>query len=359
MGIVKLSFYKDKKIFVTGHTGFKGTWLCKMLINAGAEVTGYALKPPTNPSLFELSSIENEMESIIHNIRDIKHLEQAFSKAQPEIVIHLAAQPLVLESYALPHQTYETNIMGTVNLLECIRKNNSVQSVLVVTTDKVYENNEWIWGYRENDTLGGHDPYSSSKSCSELITNSYNRSYFIDRNIAISTVRAGNVIGGGDFAKNRIVPDCIRAAEKNTTIIVRNPNSKRHYQHVIEALYAYLMIIQKQYNNLEVSSSYNVAPDDSNCISTITLVCLFCEKWKEATEIKLNWSNSTSETASHESTYLILDNSKFKHVFNWQSKWSVDTSIKKTIEWTIAYLANENISSVMDKQILDFINDKK
>lgn len=349
-----LDFFEGKKIFITGHTGFKGSWLCKMLINAGADVTGYALEPPTNPNLFKLSRIENQMNSIIGDIRNIKHLEEAFNKTQPEIVFHLAAQPLVRDSFDNPHYTYETNVMGTVNVLECIRKSESVKSVLNITTDKVYQNNEWVWGYREDDPLDGYDPYSNSKSCSELVTHSYKKSFFIDRNIAISTARAGNVLGGGDFAKDRIIPDCIRAAENAEDIIVRNPHSTRPYQHVLEPLYAYLTIVQKQLEDNKHADYYNVGPDDSDCITTGKLVDLFCEKWEDLTGNKQKWINKY-DGGPHEAGFLKLDCSKLKSVFDWQPRWNVEKAIEKTIEWTTVYFDGNNVSSIMDEQIEGFL----
>ena len=251
-----LSFYRGKRVFVTGHTGFKGSWLCRMLVNAGAEVTGYSLNPPTTPSLFEIAVIEKDIHSVIGDIRDYKKLFAAVAEAKPEIVLHLAAQPIVRDSYKDPAYTYETNVMGTVNILECVRNSDTVRSFLNVTTDKVYLNKEWAWGYRENEELDGYDPYSNSKSCSELVTHSYKNSFFADGKVAISTARAGNVIGGGDFANDRIIPDCIRAAEKKEDIIVRNPFSTRPYQHVLEPLYAYLMIAAMQYQALEFRYCY-------------------------------------------------------------------------------------------------------
>lgn len=239
-----LSFYKGKKVFVTGHTGFKGSWLCKILANAGAIVTGYSLNPPTSPSLFEIANIEQDIHSVIGDIRDYKTLKAAFDEVQPEIVLHLAAQPIVRDSYKNPAYTYETNVMGTVNILECVRTSSCVKSFLNVTTDKVYLNKEWAWGYRENEELDGYDPYSNSKSCSELVTHSYKNSFFGDNRVAISTARAGNVIGGGDFANDRIIPDCIRAAIKHEDIVVRNPFSTRPYQHVLEPLYAYAAVMR-------------------------------------------------------------------------------------------------------------------
>jgi CDP-glucose 4,6-dehydratase len=349
-----IDFFKDKRIFVTGHTGFKGTWLCKMLINAGAEVTGYSLIPPTSPSLFELSKIEKKMHSVIGDIRDLENLEKAFNAAQPEIVFHLAAQPLVRDSYTDPHYTYETNVMGTVNILECVRMSNSVKSMINITTDKVYQNNEWVWGYRESDPLDGYDPYSNSKSCSELVTHSYKKSFFLDRDIAISTARAGNVLGGGDFAKDRIIPDCIRAAENKDDIIVRNTHSTRPYQHVLEPLYAYLLIVQRQYEDTKYAGYYNVGPDDGNCITTRRLVDLFCSKWEKATGKTQKWI-SKYDGGPHEASFLNLDCSKLKSVFGWKPRWDVETTMEKTVEWTKVYIDGGDVSLSMDNQIDEFL----
>ena len=252
MGEIKmadLSFYKGKKVLITGHTGFKGSWLCRILVGAGAEVTGYSLSAPTEPNLFALCDVEGHMNSVIGDIRDLDHLAKVFADTQPEIVFHLAAQPIVRDSYKDPVYTYETNVMGTVNICECVRRNSCVKSFLNVTTDKVYKNNEWEWGYRENEPLDGYDPYSNSKSCSELVTHSYINSFFNDMEVAVSTARAGNVIGGGDFANDRIIPDCVRAAGTKTDIIVRNPHSTRPYQHVLEPLAIYLAIAEMQYQD--------------------------------------------------------------------------------------------------------------
>ena len=251
---MNLSFYKNKSVLVTGHNGFKGTWLCKMLINASAKVTGYALNPPTNPSLFELCGLASHMSSISGDVRELEKLKSVFDDAKPEIVIHMAAQPIVRDSYKDPVYTYDVNVMGTVNVLECVRMSDSVKSFVNVTTDKVYRNKEWMWGYREDEELNGYDPYSNSKSCSELVTDSFKNSFFKERDIAITTVRAGNVIGGGDFANDRIIPDCIRAAQDNRDIIVRNPYSTRPYQHVLEPLAAYLLIAQAQYEKRDRKS---------------------------------------------------------------------------------------------------------
>lgn len=348
-----LSFYKDKKILITGHTGFKGTWLCKILLMAGAEITGYALEAPTEPSLFELAGIKEQMNSIYGDIRDLEHLKKVFAETQPEIVIHLAAQPIVRESYKNPVYTYETNVMGTVNVLECVRLTPSVQSFLNVTTDKVYQNNEWDRGYREEDILNGHDPYSNSKSCSELVTDSYKKSFFADGRVAVSTARAGNVIGGGDFASDRIIPDCIRAVESGKDIIIRNPYSIRPYQHVLEPLFAYLMIVKKQMEDRSYCGNYNVGPDDADCLTTGALVSLFCRKWEERTGRKKDWINQ-SDGGPHEANFLKLDCTKLKKTFGWNPKWSTETAVEKIVEWTKVYFEHENVAECMEKQVTEF-----
>ena len=258
---------------------FKGSWLCKILTMLGANVTGYALSPNTSPNLYSMCKFPNKLNSVIGDIRNLDSLKLAFDKANPDIVFHLAAQPIVKEGYDNPAYTYETNVMGTVNILECIRLNSSVRSFLNVTTDKVYKNNEWPWGYRENDILNGSDPYANSKSCSELVTETYKNSFFHDRGIAISTARAGNVIGGGDFAEFRIIPDCFRAAEENKPLEIRNPNSTRPYQFVLEPLFAYLLIVKLQYENADFAGNYNVGPEYSDCVTTIELAQLFSKHW--------------------------------------------------------------------------------
>lgn len=349
-----LEFYKGKRVLVTGHTGFKGSWLCCILANAGAIVTGYSLAAPTQPNLFELSGLESQINSIIGDIRDLEHLKAAFQMAQPEIVLHLAAQPIVRDSYQDPHYTYETNVMGTVNILECVRECASVRSFLNVTTDKVYHNKEWEWGYRENDPLDGFDPYSNSKSCSELVTHSYKNSFFADGRVAISTARAGNVIGGGDFANDRIVPDCVRAAAAKQAIIVRNPHSTRPYQHVLEPLFAYLLIAQKQYENQAFAGYYNVGPDDCDCVTTGELVNLFCNTWGEAQA----WENRAEQNAPHEANFLKLDCSKMKSVFGWQPCWHITQAVEKTVEWSKAWLNQQDVRTVMDKQLEAYLEEK-
>lgn len=346
------NFFKGKNILITGHTGFKGSWLSEILINWEANVSGFSLKPPTEPNLFSLLQLNTKMNSYTGDIRNLKDVKKIFNEIEPEIVIHMAAQPLVRESYENPHYTYETNVMGTVNICECIRTNNCVKSFLNVTTDKVYENKEKQEGYEEDEKLDGFDPYSNSKSCSEIITHSYNNSFFKEMNIPTSTVRAGNVIGGGDFAKDRIVPDCVKSALSDENIIIRNPYSIRPYQHVLDPLNVYLTIIKKQYDDINYSGYYNVGPDDADCISTGDLATLFCEKWGE----NLKWINESEMNAPHEANFLKLNSSKIKKVFDWKPKWNIDTAIEKTVEWAKNYKDNNDIAICTDKQIEEFFN---
>lgn len=349
-----LSFYKNKRVFLTGCTGFKGSWLCKILSNAGAVVTGYSLAPPTNPSLFELAGLRGDINLVTGDVRDYSALEAEFEKAQPEIVFHLAAQPIVREGYRSPAYTYETNVMGTVNLLECVRTaQEPVRSVVIVTTDKVYENREWPWGYRETDSLDGYDPYANSKSCAELVTGCYRRS-FLSEKTAVSTVRAGNVIGGGDFAKDRIIPDCVRAAVRREDIVVRNPFSIRPYQHVLEPLYAYLMIAAEQYEDSALAESYNVGPDESDCFQTGALVDLFVRCWGEG----MTWV-SQCDGGPHEAGFLKLDCSRLKTVFGWKPRWNLETAVEKTVEWSKCWLSGGDVRSCMDEQIRLYLSEEE
>lgn len=345
-----LSFYRGKNVFVTGHTGFKGSWLCRMLAGAGASVTGFSLEPPTEPSLFRIAGIEKDVRSVIGDVRDQAALKTAFDEAQPEIVLHLAAQPIVRESYRNPAYTYETNVMGTVNLLECVRNGSSVCSFLNVTTDKVYRNREWVWGYRETDELDGFDPYSNSKSCSELVTHSYRNSFFADGRVAVSTARAGNVIGGGDFASDRIIPDCVRAAVRGEPIVVRNPYSTRPYQHVLEPLYAYLMIAARQMQDGRCAGYYNVGPDDADCFQTGALVELFVRHWGEG----MKWIDR-SDGGPHEAGFLKLDCSLLKSTFGWKPRWNLETAVAMTVEWSKIWLAGGDARACMDRQIQAFL----
>lgn len=350
--MLDLAFYRNKTVLITGHTGFKGTWLCKMLINAGAKVIGYALEAPTKPNLFELSKVEEQMISIIGDVRDLRHLKEVFDKYQPEIVLHLAAQPIVRDSYKMPVYTYETNVMGTVNVIECVRLTPSVKSFLNVTTDKVYLNDDIPdHPFKEDEPLDGYDPYSNSKSCSELVTHSYKKSFFIDRDCSVSTARAGNVIGGGDFANDRIIPDCIRAIEKGEDIIVRNPHSTRPYQHVLEPLYIYLEIAEKQYGDKSFEGYYNVGPDDCDCVNTGDLATMLCDKWGNG----VKWINKY-DGGPHEAAFLKLDNSKIKKVFGWKPRWHINECMDKIVEWTKVYFDNpKNVPSEMDREIKEFL----
>lgn len=350
VGIMDLSFYKGKKVLLTGHTGFKGTWMSVVLFNAGAEVVGYSSCSKNEVRLFDICGIKEQITHIKGDVRDLEHLSAVFKEKKPEIVIHMAAQPLVRLSYEKPVDTYSTNVMGTVNVCEAVRQTESVRSFLNVTTDKVYKNNEWEWGYRENEPLDGYDPYSNSKSCSELVTHSYKNSFFTDGRVAVSTARAGNVIGGGDFANDRIIPDCIRAAVKGEDIIVRNPFSTRPYQHVLEPIYAYLMIAAKQYENPKYQSWYNVGPDDQDCFQTGALVDLFVKHWGDG----LKWINKY-DGGPHEANFLKLDCSKLKTTFGWKPHWNLETAIEKVVEWSKTWVAGDDVRPVMDKQIKEFL----
>lgn len=344
-------FWKRKKVFVTGHTGFKGTWLCEILCLLGADVYGYSDMVKYHPDMFSILGTEERMTSYIGDIRDYDNLYNIFSSVNPDIVFHLAAQPIVKESYKNPRYTYETNIMGTVNLLECIRNTDSVKSVVNITTDKVYDNREWCWGYRETDSLDGYDPYSNSKSCSELVTHSYIRSFFHDSGVAVSTARAGNVIGGGDFSADRIIPDCVRAASKNEPVIVRNPHSVRPYQHVLEPLFMYMLIAEKQYDDINYAGNYNIGPGEKNCVTTGELVDKFCLHWGD----NQSWENKSEVNGPHEANFLKLDCSKVRQIFKWNPEWEIDDTIKYTVEWYKAFYNNENMLEITLDQIRKYI----
>ena len=349
-----LNFYKGKKVFLTGHTGFKGTWLSRILLLAGTDVTGYSLEAPTNPSIFELTNTASQIKSIIGDIRDAEKLKSAMSEAKPEIVLHLAAQPIVRTSYQDPVGTYETNVMGTVNILEAVRDTSTVKSFVNITTDKVYKNKEWFWGYRENEELCGFDPYSNSKSCSELVTYSYANSFFTDNTSpAVSTARSGNVIGGGDYAKDRIIPDCIRAVENGNEIILRNPNSTRPYQHVLECLRGYLMLAKAQYEDKSFAGNYNFGPDDESCVTTGELATLFCTSWgNDAT-----WKNVCEVNAPHEANFLKLQCEKAKNILKWYPQWGIKQAIEKIVEWEKAVQNGTAAAEITDKQIKDYFGE--
>ncbi len=352
---MNFDFYKGKRVLVTGHTGFKGAWMCKMLLQEGANVIGYALKPPTTPNLFQCLELDKEIESIVGDIRNLDGVLNTFRKYRPEIVIHMAAQPIVRESYQNPVYTYETNVIGTVNVMEAVRITDSVKSVVNVTTDKVYKNNEWEWGYREEDVLDGYDPYSNSKSCSELVTATYRRSFLQEKGVAISTCRAGNVIGGGDFAKERIIPDCVRAAVKGKEILVRNPHSIRPYQHVLEPICAYLKLAELQYGNKKHAGNYNVGPDDSDCITTGKLVDLFCDFWGDG----ITWTDVSEKNAPHEANFLRLDCSRIKHIIKWTPRWHIKKAIENTVIWNKLYLNGGDICGEVEREILEYMVEGK
>ena len=345
-------FYGGKRVLVTGHTGFKGTWLCRILTLAGAQVTGYALEPPTDPSIFAQTGMAGEMHSVIGDIRDLARLRETFEKARPEVVFHLAAQPIVREGYRDPVGTYAVNVMGTVHLLECVRRSDSVRSVINVTTDKVYDNREWAWPYRESDRLDGCDPYSNSKSCSELVTHSYLRSFLGERGVAVSTMRAGNVIGGGDFSKDRIIPDCVRAAVSGAPITIRNPYSIRPYQHVLEPLFVYLEIAMRQAEDPGVSGWYNVGPDPEGLVTTGRLAEMFACSYGDGVSLEA----AEGLKGPHEAGLLKLDNSKIKEVFGWKPVWGIERAVDAITAWTKAWLiSNESANEELIRQVIDYV----
>lgn len=344
-------FYKGKKVLVTGHTGFKGTWLCAFLKKMGAEVYGYSLDAPTEPNLFNLSRMSERIDSEIGDIRDYEHLSSYVCKIEPDMVFHLAAQPIVRTGYSEPRLTYDTNVMGTVNILEAVRTCKSVISFVNVTTDKVYDNTDDKYVYSESDRLDGYDPYSNSKSCSELVTHSYKRSFFDkEGSCPITTARAGNVIGGGDFADYRIIPDCVNAAINNKKIIIRNPNSIRPFQHVLEPLYAYLLIAYEQSLDNNKSGCYNIGPKIDDCVTVGKIADLFCKYWGN----NISWE-SVSSDGPHESNYLRLDCSLIEKIFGYVPRWNIETAVKKVIEWSKVWISGDDIYSCMNNQITDFI----
>ena len=369
------SFYSGKKVFMTGHTGFKGSYLTVILSMLGAKVYGYALKANTDPCLFDIlygsgmsKRAETELhvrlpggarlpesmtESHIADIRNFDELESYYNRVEPDIVLHLAAQPLVRESYRIPRETYEINVMGTVNLLECVRRHPSCISFLNVTTDKVYLNEERPdYAYREDDKLDGFDPYANSKSCSELVTHSYAASFLNAAGVAVSTARAGNVIGGGDFSADRIIPDCVRSAVSRRKIVVRNPHSVRPYQHVLEPLFVYLTIAMKQACDRSYAGWYNVGPDDSDCVTTGELCDLFTKSYGGG----ISWESPEIPSGPHEAGLLKLDNRKIKEVFGWEPVWHMDRTIRAITDWTKAWVrSNEAANEELVNQIREYV----
>lgn len=352
---MKAVFWQGKKVLVTGHTGFKGSWLSLWLQTMGAEVTGYALAPPTNPSLFDVAEVGSGMFSILGDIRDLGKLQAVFAEHKPEIVIHMAAQPLVRYSYANPIETYSTNVMGTVNLLEAARLNNSVRAIVNVTSDKCYENREWAWGYRENEPMGGYDPYSNSKGCSELVTATYRNSYFHpdnykDHGVALASGRAGNVIGGGDWAEDRLIPDIMRAITQGQPVNIRNPHAIRPWQHVLEPLSGYLLLAQKLYEQGSVyGEGWNFGPSDEDAKPVQWIVERLTESWSEGASWVLDEGDHP-----HEAHYLKLDCSKAKARLDWQPRWRLDETLGKIVTWHKAYQGNGNMCEITLKQIAEY-----
>ena len=342
-------FYKGKRVFITGHTGFKGTWLCRILHLAGADVTGYALDPPTNPALFDLTNTASVVCDVRGDVRDGERLTRTMKAASPEVVFHLAAEPLVRASYKNPVETFQVNVMGTVNVLEATRFCPSLKSVVIVTTDKVYQNREWLWGYRESERLCGLDPYSNSKSCAELAVYSFRHSFFDRENSpALSTARSGNVIGGGDFAADRIIPDCVRAFSAGKPALLRNPASTRPYQHVLDCLAGYLLLAARQADDKRrFEGAWNFGPDEESCVTTGELATLFAHAWgNEAV-----WQSVPQVDAPHEATFLKLDSSKAKAALGWRPRWGIKQAVEATAQWHKAVAAGQSAADTTDEQI--------
>lgn len=348
------NFWMGKKVFVTGHTGFKGGWLCLWLRLMGAHVTGYSLNPKSNQNLFTVANVGQDIESIIGNIQNISELKSAILEAHPEIVIHMAAQAIVRYSYEEPVETYLTNVIGTVNLMEAIRSAPSVKAVVNVTTDKCYENQDWVWGYRETDKLGGFDPYSSSKTCSEIVTSAYRTSFFTNTEnpVSIATARAGNVIGGGDWSEDRLIPDAIAAFNNGDILYIRNPDSIRPWQHVLEPLAGYLKLAEKLYEGKDIyAGSWNFGPNEGEAIDVVSLVKMMAAGWGD----KVEWSLQNG-VHPHESKVLKLDSTKSKQMLNWKPMLTLEKSIDLVLKWNRSHVAGENMKEVTEKQIKDYMS---
>lgn len=350
-------FWKNKKVLITGHTGFKGSWLSLWLQSKDARVIGYALSPPTEPSFFKIGKISEGMTSIMGDVRDLEHLKTIITKYQPEIAIHMAAQPLVRYSYENPVETYSTNVMGTVNLLEAVRQTNSVKVILIITSDKCYENKEWLYGYRENDPMGGYDPYSSSKGCAELISAAYRSSYFSKKDfqnngVVVASARAGNVIGGGDWALDRLIPDIMNAIIQKRPVVIRNPNAIRPWQHVMEPLEGYLCLVEKLWKHgPEYAEGWNFGPNDEDCKPVSWIVTNLTRLWTT----NIEWKLDPGETP-HEATYLKLDCSKTKHRLGWSPKLNLNTAIELVVEWYEALLRKSDMRKFSESQIIRYEN---
>ena len=353
---VDLAFWKNKKVFLTGHTGFKGSWLSLWLTSMGAKVTGYALPPDTQPNLHDVLNISQMIDcSFMADVRDLESLQKSMHEAEPDIVIHMAAQPLVRYSYANPVETYSTNVMGTVHVLEAARHIQSIRATVIVTTDKCYENKEWIWGYRESEPMGGNDPYSNSKGCAELVTAAYRNSFFSDAKYAehrnaIATARAGNVIGGGDWSEDRLVPDAIKAFTNGKPLMIRNPLATRPWQHVLEPLSGYLVLAQSLYiEGVKYAGGWNFGPSDEDTRAVKEVIELLSRGWGK----NAIWQTHNAE-APHEAQLLKLDCSKAKAYLGWRPRWSVDESIAKILEWQFAYQSNKDMKAFSLSQIQSY-----
>jgi CDP-glucose 4,6-dehydratase len=341
-------FWKDRKVFITGHTGFKGGWLSLWLKNLGADVTGYALPPSNEHAFYSQASINNSLvRSTFADIRNLKTFKMEMQAAEPSIVVHMAAQPLVIDSYSDPIKTYSTNVMGTVNMFEAVRSSPSVKAILNITTDKCYENNGQLLGYKENDPIGGHDPYSSSKGCAELVSATYQKSFFHESSIALATVRAGNVIGGGDWSKNRIIPDAMRAFANHKKLLVRNPNSIRPWQHVLEPLFGYLMLCQQLIKKPDMfSGPWNFGPNEEDAKSVAVLADIMAYSWGDRAQWQLD-----KDKHPHEASYLKLDCTKAKNILKWNPIWSLDYALIETVKWYKAFYNNEDMNKFTIDQI--------
>lgn len=354
MNRVKSDFWKGKKVFITGHTGFKGSWLSLYLQSMGSRVKGFALAPYTSPSLFEIARVGEDIESQIGDIRNLESLTKSITSFNPDVLIHLAAQPLVRESYKTPVDTYATNVMGTVHVLEASRLCNNLGAVVIITTDKCYENKEWPWGYRENEPMGGHDPYSSSKGCSELVTSAYQRSFFnTDGSANVASARAGNVIGGGDWSDDRLIPDILRAFEKNKPVIVRNPKATRPWQHVLEPLSGYLMLAEALYvQGSNFAEGWNFGPNDQDCQSVEWILNKMVQKWGAGA----SWELDSSSLNPHEANFLKLDCSKAKQALKWEPKYNLNETLELIVDWHQAYADSKDMKSVCLNEISRFNN---
>lgn len=353
MGKVNPSFWKDKKVFLTGHTGFKGSWLSLWLQSMGAIVKGFSLAPFTSPNLFDIAQVAEGMESEIGDIRNLELVKDSMLAFNPDILIHMAAQPLVRLSYAEPVETYSTNVMGTLHVLEAARKCKKLKTIVSITTDKCYENKEWPWGYRENEAMGGHDPYSSSKGCCELLIASYRNSYFnTNESPALASVRAGNVIGGGDWSTDRLIPDILKAFEKSESVVVRNPMATRPWQHVLEPLSGYLVLAEKLYTHGDsFAGAWNFGPKDEDCQSVEWILNAMINTWGEGASWELDTNNNP-----HEAGYLKLDCSKAAQQLKWAPHWNLDFTLNSIVQWHKAWLDHADMKKHCLKEINKYSN---